>query len=169
MLSSTTLFSSKRRVQRARPLGGLETRQGDQLGFFLAIKDGGNCRRRPLFAAQHRLKTLFHQLLADPVNHRRAGFQGGNDLAVAPPSASFRDVGLQQNPGLEKPLCRAFSSPNQGLKLLAFPSAQPHNISLHRVLVRPHSPSVARTTTEANHQILSNWLKRATSAPTLTH
>src|SRR6516162_4271851 len=40
------------------------------------------------------------------------------------------------------------------------PALKPHNISLHRVLARPHSPSVARTTTEANHQILSNWLKR---------
>src|SRR6476646_8952920 len=35
------------------------------------------------------------------------------------------------------------------------------------------APSVPRTVTEANHQILSNWLKRATSAvraePTHTH
>jgi len=40
--------------------------------------------RRTLLAAQYRLKAFFHQLLADPVNHRGAGLQGRDDPAVAP-------------------------------------------------------------------------------------
>jgi hypothetical protein len=76
-----------------------------------------------LLAAQNRLKTLFHQLLADPVNNRGAILQRRNDLAVAPPVASFRDIRLQQNPRFQQPLCRAFSLPKQAFELLAFLSA----------------------------------------------
>jgi len=36
-----------------------------------------------------------------------------DDPVVAPPFASFRDIGLQQDPCLQHPACRALSFPNQ--------------------------------------------------------
>ena len=42
MPSSTTLLSSRRNVQRARPSGGVEQARGDQLGFLLAVENRSN-------------------------------------------------------------------------------------------------------------------------------
>ena len=55
MPSSTTLLSSRRNVQRARPFSGLGARQGDQLGFLLAVENrsDGRCH-----APLYRLNTL---------------------------------------------------------------------------------------------------------------
>jgi hypothetical protein len=72
-----------------------------------------------LLAAQHRLKALFRQLLAHPVNHGNAGLQSLDDPAVTPPFTGFRDIGLQQNPRIQQPLRRALSFPDQRLELLA--------------------------------------------------
>jgi hypothetical protein len=41
MLSSTTLFSSNRKVQRTRPLGGLEHARAINLASFSPSKIGG--------------------------------------------------------------------------------------------------------------------------------
>jgi hypothetical protein len=57
-------------------------------------------------------------------------------------------------------LAGAFPFSNESLKLFAFLSAQPHNISLHRCCLPSHRPLVARIATKGNHRILSNWLKR---------
>ena len=72
MWSFTTLFSNNRKVQRARPLGGLEQSQGDQFGFLLAVKNPRNRRRCPLLAAQHGLEAFFHKLLTHPVGRTAA-------------------------------------------------------------------------------------------------
>src|SRR6267378_2119175 len=56
-------------------LGRFGTSQRNQFGFLLAVKNPRNRRCRPLFATQHSLEAFFHQLLADPVNHRCAGLQ----------------------------------------------------------------------------------------------
>src|SRR5262245_16481873 len=54
----------------------------------------------------------------------------------------------------------AISLPNQCLKLLALLAAQPHNIrSLPKSPSQPSSPPPILAMA-ANHQILSNWLKR---------
>ena len=53
---------------------------------------------------------------------------------------------------------------NQRLTPFTLLNAQPHNIILHRFRATPHSPLRRSIATEANHQILSNWLKRATRA-----
>src|SRR5436309_3218538 len=81
-------------------LGRLGTGQGNQLGLLLAVKNPSNGRHRARLAAQHGLEALFHQLFAHPVNHGWAGFQSFDDPVVAPPFASFRDIGLQQDPRL---------------------------------------------------------------------
>src|SRR5438132_10308907 len=57
------------------------------------------------------LEAFFHQLFAHPVNHGWAGFQSFDDPLVAPPFASFRDIGLQQDPRLQYPARRALSFP----------------------------------------------------------
>jgi hypothetical protein len=49
-----------------------------------------------------------------------------------------RNIGLQQYPRLQEPLCRALSFPDQRLKLLPFIRTQPHDISLYRNLLRGH-------------------------------
>src|SRR4029450_7871965 len=139
------------------------TRQRNQFGFLLTVKNGRNSRRCALLAAQHGLEALFHQLLAAPVDHGWAGIQGLNDPAITPTFTGLRDIGLQQYPGLQQPARRALSLPNQRFNLLALLAAQPHNMRLYRNLLHSHdlspSPIVAMAT---NHQILSNWLKRAT-------
>src|SRR5487761_2472 len=122
-------------------LGRRGTSQRDQFGFLLAIKNPSNRRRRALLAAQNSLKTLFHQLLAHPVNHRRAGIQRPNDPAVAPACAAFRDISLQQYPRLQQPSRRALSLPKQRLKLFALRAAQPHNVLLYRNILRRHDRS----------------------------
>src|SRR5262249_40630618 len=99
MPSSTTLFSNNRKVQRARPLGGLEQAKAISLASF-TVKNPSNRRHRARLAAQHGLETFFHQLFAHPINHGWAGFQSFDDPVVAPPFASFRDIGLQQDPRL---------------------------------------------------------------------
>src|SRR5262249_15567201 len=144
--------------------GRLGTGQGNQLGLLLAVKNPSNGRHRARLAAQYGLEAFFHQLFAHPINHGWAGFQGFDDPVVAPPFASFRDIGLQQDPRLQHPARRALSFPNQCFKPFAFLAAQPHNILLYRNLLRSHDCLPRQSlATKANHQILSNWLKRATS------
>src|SRR5256712_7536991 len=84
-------------------LGRLGTGQGNQLGLLLAVKNSSNGRHRARLAAQHGLEAFFHQLFAHPVNHGWAGFQSFDDPVVAPPFASFRDIGLQQDPAPSAP------------------------------------------------------------------
>jgi len=67
----------------------------DQLGFRLTVENPKNRRRHRLLAAQDSLNVLFHQLLAHPVNHRRAGLQGSDDLVVALACACLRRIRLQ--------------------------------------------------------------------------
>src|SRR5262249_35899625 len=81
--------------------------------------------------------------------------------------ASFRDIGLQQDPRLQDPARRALSFPKQRFKPFAFLAAQPHNILLYRNLLRSHDCLPRQSlATKANHKILSNWLKRATRSYT---
>ena len=162
MFSSTTLFSNNRNVQRARPLGGSEQAKAISLASFSPSKNSGNGRRRSWLATQHSLEAFFHQLFADPVNHGCAGLQGLDDLVVAPSFAGFRGVRLQQNPRLHQPLRRAASFPGQCRKLLTFLAAQPHNIFLYDNFPCSHDRLRRSVATKANHQILSNWLKRTT-------
>src|SRR5258705_10876550 len=96
MPSSTTLFSNNRKVQRARPLGGLEQAKAISLASFSPSKiraTAGIARGLRL----NSLEAFFHQLFAHPVNHGWACFQSFDDPVVAPPFASFRDIGLQQD------------------------------------------------------------------------
>ena len=109
-----------------------------QLARRNAIENARHGRRDALFAAQNRFETLFNQLLAHAVDHGCAGVQGRNDPAVAPPFASLRDIGLQQDARLQQPPRRAFSLADQRFKLLAFLAAQPHNVLLYRNLLPSH-------------------------------
>ena len=162
MLSSTTLFSNNRKVQRARPLGGLEQAKAISLASFSPSKILRNRRRRALLAAQHSLEAFFHQLLAHPVDHGCAGLQSLDDLAVTPPFAGFRDIGLQQYPRLQQPLRRAAFLSGSALQAVRVPRrSTAQHISLPRISFAAMIASVARVATKANHQILSNWLKRA--------
>src|SRR6267143_5732891 len=132
--------------------GRLGTGQGNQLGLLLAVKNPSNGRHRARLAAQHGLEAFFHQLFAHPVNHGWACFQSFDDPVVAPPFASFRDIGLQQDPRLQYPARRALSFPNQGFKPFAFLAAQPHNIFLYRNLLRSHDCLPRQSlATKANH------------------
>src|SRR4029453_7567118 len=139
----------------------------DQLGLLLAVEYERHGRRLALLAAQNRCEALFHQLPADPIDHGRAGIQRRDDLVVTPPFAVIRNVGLQQNADLQQPPCRAFALPDQRLKLSALFGAQPHNVLLYRNLLPSHDrlPRQCRRG-QANQQILSNWLKRATRSHT---
>src|SRR5437660_4349820 len=154
MPSSTTLFSNSRKVQRARPLGGLEQAKAISLASFSPSKIRANGRHRARLAAQHRLEAFFHQLFAYPVNHGWAGFQSFDDPVVAPSFASFRDIGLQQDPRFQYPARRALSFPNQRFKPFAFFAAQPHNILLYRNLLRSHDCLPRQSlATKANHSV----------------
>jgi len=119
-------------------LGRFGTSQRNQLGFFLAVKNPRNRRRRPLLAAQHSLEAFFHQLFPDPVNHGCAGLQRLDNAAVTPAFTGFRHVGLQQYPSLQQPLRGALALAYQRFELLAFLSAQPHNILLYRNILPGH-------------------------------
>src|SRR5208337_4007692 len=95
---------------------------------------------------------------------RCAGLQSLDDPAVASSVTRLRDIGLQQDPRLELLLRRAFSFPQQRLKPFTFLAAQPHDIFLYRNLLAGHDRPRHSSHDPANHQILSKWLKRATSA-----
>src|SRR5438034_5386484 len=142
MPSSTTLFSNSRKVQRARPLGGLEQAKAISLASFSPSK----IRATAGIARGLRLNT------ASKPSSTRAGFQSFDDPVVAPPFASFRDIGLQQDPRLQYPARRALSFPNQRFKPFAFLAAQPHNILLYRNLLRSHDCLPHQSlATKANH------------------
>jgi hypothetical protein len=127
------VVAHNRKVQRARPLGGLEQAKAMSLASFSPSKIRATAG---VTRAQHSLKPLFHQLLGRPINHGHAGSQSVDDPAVTPSFTSFRDIGLQQYPGLQQPLCRAFAFPKRRFKPFAFLAAQPHN-------TLPKSPSQA--------------------------
>jgi hypothetical protein len=90
-------------------MGRSGTGQGDQFGFLFTVKNPLNGGQRPPLAVEHRFEALFHQLSSDPVNHGYTGFKSLDDAAVAPSRTGFRDIRLQQYPGLQQPLGRAFS------------------------------------------------------------
>src|SRR6266853_4896038 len=149
--SSTTFSSNNRRVQRARPLGGLEHVKAINLASFSPSKircTAGVARCLRLNTAS---KPFLCQLLARPVNHRCTGLQGLDNPAVTPAFTGFRDIGLQQYARLQQPLRRAFSFPYQCFKLFAFLAAQPHNILLYRNLLRSHDRLRRPSATKANH------------------
>jgi len=101
-------FSNSRSVQRACPSGGLEQAKAISLASFSPSKMRGTAG----VARCLRLKTaskLSHQLLAHPVEHRRAGIQRRDNLAVAPVWPGLQDIGLQQNTGLQQPPRGAFA------------------------------------------------------------
>src|SRR6266540_4133906 len=98
-----------------------------------------------------------------PVNHGWAGFQSVDDPVVAPPFASFRDIGLQQDPRLQYPARRALSFPNQGFKPFAFLAAQPHNILLYRNLLRSHDCLLASRWRRKRIPPLKKWKPSAPS------
>ena len=118
-------------------LGRLGAGQSDQPGLLLAVE-----RAAPAGAARAlRLdgrEPFFHQLLAHPINHGNAGLQSLDDPAVAPTFAGFRDVGLQQDARLQKPLRRALALADHRVELLTLFRAQPHHITLHRRRLRRH-------------------------------
>jgi len=134
--SSTTFFSNKPPAQgpARASLGRSGTSQRNQFGFFLAVKNP--CNRR-LYVARclrlnHNLEAFFHQLLPDPVNHRCAGLQRLDNPVVTPAFTGFRHIGLQQYPRLQQPSALRLCLCVSGLELLAFLTAQPHNILLYR-------------------------------------
>jgi hypothetical protein len=87
MSSSTTLFSSNRKVQRACPFGVLGTGRKSAWPCSRRRKSERSLRRAPL-AAQHRLEGVLYQLLARSVNHGWACLQSFDDPVVAPPFAA---------------------------------------------------------------------------------
>jgi hypothetical protein len=156
MWSSTTSFSNSRRVQRARPLGGLEQSQGNQFGLFLAVKNPGNRRRCSLLAAQHRLEAFLRQLLPHPVNHGNAGVQSLDNPTIAPAFTGFRHTSAFNN-------IRAFSIRCAGLfpvRTSASNCSRSSPLSRTAYLFTEISfvamiVSVARVATKANHQIIA--------------
>ena len=112
--------------QAQRPVGAplrrFGARQGDQLGFLLAVENRSNGRCHAPFAAQHRFEALFHQLLAYPVDHGHTGVRGLDDPAVAPAFAGLRDI----EPSTECAPSTAVSPgsflADQRVQMLAFPA-----------------------------------------------
>ena len=88
--------------------------------------------------SQRKSTALFHQLLAQPVNHGWAGLQRFDDPTVAPAFPGFRDIGLQQDPRLQQPLRWALSFPDQGFKSLPLLRA---STAPHTSLLKSPSPS----------------------------
>src|SRR5882762_6990563 len=69
---------------------------------------------------------------------RCAGLQRLDNPVVTPAFTGFRYIGLQQYPRLQQPLRCALAFAYQGFELLAFLTAQPHNILLYRKVLRSH-------------------------------
>ena len=136
--SSTTFSSNKRKVQRARPLGGCEQARAISLASFSPSNIRGTAGATRCFRLSAASKPSLHKLLANPVNHRWAGFQGLNDPAVAPGFAGVRNIGLQQYPRFHQLPGWAFPLPQHHLEPLALFAAQPHDIFLYRNLLRSH-------------------------------
>ena len=95
MASSTTLFSNNRKVQRARPFGGLEQAEAISLASFSPSKIAARQASGAAFSSAPP-RTFFHQLFAHPVNHRMGCFQRPDHPVVAPPFAGVRDIRLEQ-------------------------------------------------------------------------
>src|SRR5271166_7178506 len=138
ILSSTTLSSNSRKLQRAKPSGGWEHARAIRFGFLLAVENPRHRRPLPDFAAQHRVQPLLNQLLSHAVNHRLGRIQGPDDLAVAPTFIRVRDVRLQQNQRLRQPPRRNLSLGPQRLKPFALLSAQSNHVPLYRNFPRSH-------------------------------
>ena len=123
MPSSTTLFSNNRKVQRARPLGGLEQAKAISLASFSPSKIRATAGIARL-AAQHSLEAFFHQLLARPVNHGRTGLQSLDDPAVAPPGKDFDSIYVVTIGQLRNSTRAAFEHKHEGLD--GQPNTCPH-------------------------------------------
>ena len=153
ILSSTTFFSNNRKVQRARPFGGLEQASAISLASFSPSK----IRAIAGVARCLRLKTASkpssNSCFRTPVNHRCAGLQRLDDPVVTPAFTGFGNVGLQRYPRLQQALRRALALSYQRFEMLAFLAAQPHNILLYRSILRSMILSIACLATESNHKI----------------
>ncbi|HMF05405.1 MAG TPA: hypothetical protein VKE72_00080 [Methylocella sp.] len=113
----------------------LRTGQSDQPGFLFAVENRQHRGAGVLLAGQGSLKTLFHQLLARPINHRGGRFQSSDDLAVAETGAGFGNIRHHQDLRL-----RQLVGPlrSKALKLLAFLRVAPDNLFLYRNFHLPH-------------------------------
>src|SRR5262249_61824989 len=94
MPSSTTLFSNKRKVQRARPLGGLEQAKAISLASFSPSKNPTTARRRPRLAPKTGPEPFFPQLFGPPENHEGPGFRGLVIPVSLHPFAAFQNTGF---------------------------------------------------------------------------
>lgn len=101
-------------------IGRCRAGQGDEPRFRLAVENRRDRRRHALLAAEHGVEPFFHQLLANPIDHRDARIQSLDDLAVAPAFAGLRCIGLQQYPRLQKALRRSRAFADHLAQPLAF-------------------------------------------------
>ena len=136
--SSTTLFSNNRKVQRARPLGGLEQAKAISLASFSPSK----IRATAGVARCLRLNTASKPSSTNCLRTRQT-----MDALVS--KASMIRPSLHPSPASETSAfnnIRAFSSrcaglfslPDQRFKMFAFLATQPYDIFLYRNLPRRH-------------------------------
>src|SRR6516162_2690923 len=123
MPSSTTLSSRSRSVQRARPSGGVEQASATSRASFSPSKMGVIAG-----AARSLRESTASRLSSTNCWRTRVTM----DLFVSKasmisPSLQFSPcagIGLEQDPGFQKPLGGAFSLVDQGLQMMAFCFAQ---------------------------------------------
>ena len=146
ILRSTTCSASRRMVQRAWPGWRLGAGQRRQLGLGLAIENRRNRRRFALFARQHRIEPLGHQLLAHARHHGQIGVERLDDLRIQPARAALGLIRLQQDARLEDHLRRRLALGDQGVQPCALLSVEFDNefLSCHDRSALSVEPDKAR-------------------------
>ena len=99
------------------------------MSLGLAIQCSGVLPTR-LATLQRRLKSLFHELLAYPLDRRASHLQTIGDRVIAPAWSAGPHVGLQENPRVHQlPRCR-LASRKHHLQHLPFLVRQRHDVLL---------------------------------------
>ena len=108
----------------------LRAGQLNQTGLRLAVEDRRDRRSLTWLALQRGVKAILHQQLARATDRREAGLQRFDDAFVAPAIARIRNIGLEQNPRLEKLAGGPFALADHRLQRFALFGAQPHHVLL---------------------------------------
>jgi len=136
------LSSSSRSVHFARPRGGAETGQGDQLASFSpskirALAEVARC------CASAAASNPLPPIIGASGTPCEAGFQRLHDLAVAPSFTRAGRIGLQQDTRLHQKLRGALAGADQFMQMPAFVAGQFHDVLFYAYLFGSHeSPPV---------------------------
>jgi hypothetical protein len=138
MFSSTTLYSSRRNVHRARPLGGSEQASAVSLASPAPSKMRGLAEAGERFGVSTALEPFFDQLLTNAGDSHEAGVQRRGDLAVAPSFPCLAGIGLQQDPRPGQLPRRVLATLDQRIQTLSLFRTELHDILLYGDLFRGH-------------------------------